>query len=68
MTNVVRPPGAKYWLSDLKTNGGDLTPQLFARHGYSYEYSILPQYRAAPFRGLCAAIHEIMKGLIACNL
>jgi hypothetical protein len=68
MSDGVGALGAKYWLSGLKTNGVDLTLQLLARHGYSNEYSILPQYRAAPFRRLCAAIHEIMKVLIACSL
>ena len=65
MTNVI---GAKYWLIGLKTNRVDLSPHLFAKHGYRNEYSILPQYRAAPFRRLCAGIHEIMKVLIARSL
>jgi hypothetical protein len=68
MTDVLGPDGAKYRWIGLKTNRIDLSRQLFARHGYRNEYSSLPQYRAAPFQGLCAAIHEIMKVLIACSL
>jgi len=68
MTNVIGATGAKYWSIGLKTNSIDLRRQLFAKPGCRNEYSILPQYRAAPFRRLCAGIHEIMKVLIACSL
>ena len=61
MTNVIRTNRAKYWLTGSKTNTADLSPQLFARHGYRNEYWSLPQYRVAAFRRLGAGTHEIMK-------
>jgi len=68
MTNVICTISAKYWWIGWKMNTAELRRQLFVRQGYRSEYSILPQYRAPPFRRLRARTHEIMKAATVSSL
>jgi alkylation response protein AidB-like acyl-CoA dehydrogenase len=68
MIDVICTMRVKYWWTGWKTSMADLSRQLFASQGYRNEYSILPQYRAAPFRRPFAGTHEIMKAPTASSL